>query len=177
MILLVVDMQPNFRSSNHRWLLDMVAREVRAARSAGWGVMFLEYTSGLNCGVRAGVLLKERTHRRLTNLVADYDDAMTVHKGQDDGSDVVLSAAEGWWGSKSGSGYERHIDGGIRVVGVNTEACVASTVNGLSAAMPGLEITVVGGACNSGGEGPNNEGHDLIVTKGRNVRVLAAVVA
>ena len=150
---------------------------MRAAKTAGWGVMFLEYTSGINCGVRAGVLLKERTHRRLTDLVADYDDAMTVHKGQDDGSDAVLSAAEGWWGSKSGSECERHIDGGIRVVGVNTEACVASTVNGLSAARPDLEITVVGGACNSGGKGPNNDGHDLIVTKGRNIRVLAAVVA
>lgn len=115
-------------------------------------------------------MLKERTHRCLTDLLEDYDDVITVHKGKDDGSDVVLRVAEGWWGGK-------HIDGGIRVVGVNTEACVADTVNGLSAAKPDLEITVVGGACNSGGKGPNNEGHDLIVTKGRNVRVLTAVVA
>ena len=175
----MIDMQPNFRSANRRWLIGRVAREIRAARSAGWGVMFLEYTSGHGSdGTIRGVLLKERTHRRLTDLVADYDDAVTVHKGQDDGSAEVLRAAEKWF--CEGPGCVRHIDGGIRVVGVNTEACVASTVNGLSAAMPAMEITVVGGACNSdceAGKAPNNEGHDQIVRKGRNVRVLAAVVA
>jgi hypothetical protein len=176
MILLVIDMQPNFRSANRRWLIGMVAREIRAARSAGWGVMFLEYTSGYGSdGTIRGVLLKERTHRCLTDLLRGYDAAITVHKGQDDGSAEVLRAAEMWF-CEGG----RYINGGIRVVGVNTEACVASTVNGLSAAMPDLEITVVGGACNSdckAGNAPNNEGHDQIVTKGRNVRVLAAVVA
>jgi len=169
MILLVVDMQPRFEASTRGWLLRAVAREVRAARSAGAGIVFLEYTRRRGDG---GVPLTERTHRRLTDLVADYDDAVTVHKGQDDGSAAVLRAAEEWYGDGPGSG--RHIDGGVRVVGVNTEACVASTVNGLSAALPDLGITVVGGACNGhGGKAPSNAGHEQIATKGRNVRVLA----
>jgi nicotinamidase-related amidase len=169
MILLVVDMQPKFKASGRRWLLSAVAREVRAAKSAGWGIMFLEYT---RCRDVGGVPLKERTRRRLTDLVADYSEAVVVHKERDDGSAAVLHAAERWY--SEGAGNERHLDGGIRVVGVNTEACVADTVNGLSAAMPGLEITVVGDACNAfGGKAPSNDGQEQIVIKDRNVRVLA----
>jgi nicotinamidase-related amidase len=169
MILLVVDMQPKFKASGRRWLLGAVAREVRAAKSAGWGVMFLEYT---RCRDVGGVPLKERTRRRLTDLVADYSEAVVVHKERDDGSAAVLHAAERWY--SEGAGNERHLDGGIRVVGVNTEACVADTVNGLSAAMPDLEITVVGDACNAfGGKAPSNDGQEQIVTKDRKVRVLA----
>jgi len=169
MILLVVDMQPKFKASGRGWLLRAVAREVRAAKSAGWGIMFLEYT---RCRGVGGVPLGQATHRRLTDLAADYDDAVVVHKDRDDGSAAVLHAAERWYGT--GPGNDRHIDGGIRVVGVNTEACVADTVNGLSSAMPCLEITVVGDACNGhGGTAPSNDGHDRITTGGRNVRVLA----
>ena len=171
MILLVVDMQPKFKASGRGWLLRAVAREVRAAKSAGWGVMFLEYT---RCRGAGGVKLRDATHRRLTDLVADYGEAVVVHKERDDGSAAVLHAAEGWYEPDDDDSTARHIDGGIRVVGVNTEACVADTVNGLSAAMPGLEITVVGGACNGhGGKAPSNDGHEQIATRGRNVRVLA----
>lgn len=166
-MLLVVDMQPRFDSSTHDWLLENVAREIRAARSAKWGIMFLEYTR--KCG-KAGVPLSERTHGRLTRLVARYRYAITVHKKQDNGSAEVLYAADEWYGD----GYVEHIHGGIRVVGVNMEACIAVTVNGLSKARSDVEITVVGDACNgvSGGESPSNAGQDKIVTDGRNVRVL-----
>lgn len=164
MILLVVDMQPRFGSSAHDWMLKNVADEIRAARSAGWGIMFLEYSR--QCG-HGGVSLSERTHGRLTRLVARYRHAITVHKEQGDGSYNVLHAADDWYGDGA-----KHIDGGFRVVGVNTGACIAMTVNGISKARPATEITVVGGACNAGGIEPNNAGQDNIVTDGRNVRIL-----
>jgi len=168
MILLVVDMQPRFSSSTRDWLLRNVAREIRAAKFADWGIMFLEYTRNVAHG---GVTLSERTHGCLTKLVASHDCAITVHKEQDDGSAAVLHAAEHWY---HGVGVE-HIHGGIRVVGVNMESCIARTVNGLSKARPDIEITVVGDACNGelgGGKAPSNAGQDKIMTDGRNVRVL-----
>lgn len=174
MILLVVDMQPRFKASKHEWLLKNVANEIRAAKAAGWGIMFLEYSCD---GAGSGVALAERTYGRLTRLVAKYKYAITVHKGYNDGSDEVLVAAEDWYGPEVTA---MHIDDGIRVVGVNTEACVAATVNGLSKTRPDIEITVVGAACNGewlagGGEiKPNNAGQNKIETDGRNVRILVA---
>jgi len=171
-MLLVIDMQARFGASDHDWLKKNVAREIRDAKLAGWGIMFLEYSRGCDQG---GVLLKDRTYGCLTRLVARYDHAITVHKEKDDGSAKVISAAQDWW---SNAWATQHIDGGIRVVGVNTEACVAGTVNGISKAEPNIEITVVGDACNGerpnfgGGHVPNNDGQDKIVTKGRKVRVL-----
>lgn len=167
MILLVVDMQPRFGASAHDWIQESVATEIRAARSAGWGIMFLEYSRQCD---RGGVPLSERTYGRLTRLVARYRHAITVHKEQDDGSHDVLNAAEFWYGDSA-----EHITGGIRVVGVNTESCVALTVNGLSKARPDIEITVVGAACNGGWYGaaePSNAGQDRIKIDGRNVRIL-----
>lgn len=163
-------MQPRFWASTHDWILENVADEIRAAKSAKWGIVFLEYTRHHGSG---GVHLSEKTHGRLTRTVGKYMSAITVHKEQDDGSAAVLNAIEDWW-----SASELHIDGGIRVVGVNTEVCIAKTVNGLSKAKPDIEITVVGNACNGsqkiygGGSAPNNDGQDQIVTDGRNVRVL-----
>jgi len=172
MILLVVDMQAKkFSTASHAWLLENVAREVRDAKAAGWGVVFLEYTRGVGKG---GVDLAHRTHDSLTQIVADYGHAITVHKEHDDGSAEVLHAADDWWND---AGAE-HIRAGIRVVGVNTEACVAGTVNGLASSAPDVEITVVGDACNGqqeaydGSPAPNNAGQDRIVTEGRRVRVL-----
>lgn len=160
-------MQPRFKSSMHDWMLKNVADEIRAAKSAGWGIMFLEYTRRGGIG---GVQLSERTHSRLTRLVMRYKHAITVHKKQNDGSIEVLCAADKWY---DGS-YVEHIAGGIRVVGVNTMACVADTVNGLSKFRSDIEITVVGEACNAGGTEPNNTGQDNILTDGRNVTVLKA---
>ncbi len=171
MILLVIDMQPRFLASNHKWLPESVADEIRAAKAAKWGIMFLEYTRHPG---RSGVGLRDRTHGRLTKLAARYQHAITVHKEGDDGSREVLRAADGW----GGAGHVTHIAGGIRVVGVNAEACIANTVNGLSA-KEDHEITVVASACNGMwatfhgvAKSPNNMGQDRIVTDGRNVRVL-----
>jgi len=172
MILLVIDMQAEkFGTASHAWLLRNVRREVLAAKRAGWGIMFLEYTRGVGKG---GVMLGERTHNSLTRYAASYRHAMVVHKERDDGSAEVLHAADDWWND---TGVE-HIRDGIRVVGVNTEACVAGTINGLAESAPDVEITVVGDACNGqqeaygGSPAPNNAGQDRIVTEGRRVRIL-----
>jgi len=185
MILLVVDMQSRFGASNHDWLLEAVERELLAAREAGWGIMFLEYTRTRGQG---GVRLTDRTHARLTRVVADYEDAITVHKEDDDGSAEALHAARSWYG-QYGHRWIPHKQGGWRVVGVNTEACVAGTVNGLTEHLSehgsDAAVTVVGGACNGnrrtpatvvdgGHPAPNNHGQDQIVTKDRNVRILSA---
>ena len=142
-LLLVVDMQPNFETSNREWLLENVEREIRAARAAGWGIMFLEYARRVN---GCGVPVAHRTHARLIRLVEDYPHAITVHKNSDDGSvDAMCAAEDDWWDDDCAP----HLDGGIRVVG---DAC-----NGHGSAT----------------DKPSNDHHHKIVTEGRNVRVLA----
>jgi nicotinamidase-related amidase len=169
-ILLVVDMQPRFDSSNREWLLKNVSREILRARRKEWGIIFLEYTRGKGDG---GVRLPERTHEELTSLVGDYEDALIVHKMNDDGSEEVAEVICGWYGN-----YGKHAKGDMRVVGVNTGCCVANTVNGLAHLLPCMRITVVGDACNheswyTSSQGkPSTAGYENIKTDRANVAIV-----
>jgi len=136
-ILLVIDMQPQFKTSCRSWLIENVSREIRRAIDNGDGIIFLEYTWGVGCG---GVAINQQTHRALTDLVVgeEHAVALVVHKEQDDGSREVSHAIKYWREHKST----------IRVVGVNKGACVCDTVLGLSQLLPDTRIIVVGDACN-----------------------------
>lgn len=152
--LLVIDMQPHFDASQRKWLIRNVSAEIRAAMKAEHRIVFLEYT---HTPKHPGVAAKNATDRRLIKLVADYADALVIHKQEDDGSAEVAKLLESLDGNYPGAIREE-----IRVVGVNTCACVAKTVNGMAKIMPKASIVVVGKACNQGWNGgqeePGNEG-------------------
>lgn len=91
------------------------------------------------------------------------------------GTKEILYAIDKWYGYIDGHKGDK----AIRVVGVNTEGCVAKVVNGLSKAKPKVKITVVGDACNgvlitSGGSRyPDGAGlREIIRRRNGNVRVL-----
>lgn len=152
--LLVIDMQPHFDASQRKWMIRNVSAEIKAAVKAGYRIVFLEYT---HTPKHPGVAVKNATDRRLIKLVAKYIDALVIHKQEDDGSVEVAKLLESLDGNYPGAIREE-----IRVVGVNTGACVAKTVNGMAKLMPMAGIVVVGRACNQGWRGgqeePGNEG-------------------
>lgn len=175
-ILLVIDMCPGrFKASGHPWMVQNVSREILRAKRLHWAIAFVEYSRLKHVG---GVMLKDRTDQRLIRLVddyaGDYDFAFTVHKHTDGGTKEILYAIDKWC-----YGFIYGGDGEMRVVGVNTEGCVAKVVNGLSKAKPKVKITVVGDACNgvlitSGGSRyPDGAGlREIIRRRNGNVRVL-----
>ena len=134
--LLVIDMQPHFVASQRKWLIRNVSAEIRAAMKAEHRIVFLEYTQ---IPGRPGVMAKNATDKRLIEVLGDYDNALVIHKQHDDGSVEVAKLLESLNGYDLGAIREK-----IRVVGVNTGACVAQTVNGMAKMMPGAGIVVVG---------------------------------
>lgn len=163
--LLVIDMQPNLDAAKPGWLIGNVAREIRVAAEAGRAIVFLEYNFG-----SAGVPVGRATDRRLTGLVAEYDRAVVVHKPSLDGSEQAAAVLY--------QSYPGACGGEIRVAGVETDVCVAATVLGLAARLPGARIVVVGDACNVNyaGAGPTNYGQDKI-RGGGNVSILRVPAA
>jgi nicotinamidase-related amidase len=147
--LIVVDMQPFFPSSRSTRVKDHCRKEIQKAMDAGAPIIFVEY---LGCGP---------TNPNLVKMTDYYDKTFLVRKRSDNGSSEI---------SKLLSSYRlpaRH----LRVCGVNTNACVESTVYGLSRKCAiGAKIEVVAKACNAGYNG-HQQGLDKMSTY-RNVKVV-----
>jgi len=123
--LVVVDMQPKFRTSGP--VLEEVARHVLEAKAALCPVVFLQYK---HFGP---------THKRLFELMEHSPQLYAVHrKGTNDGSEAVAHACQ-----SRGFATSR-----FRLVGVNTHACVKSTVVGLSRRFTESIVEVATQACN-----------------------------
>lgn len=123
--LVVVDMQPKFRTS--RPVLEEVAWQVRLAKAAFCPVVFLQYKHfGPTCA-------------RLFDLVESNPALYAVYrKGTNDGSAAVHHACQ-----SRGFATNR-----FRLVGVNTHACVKSTALGLSQRFANSIVEVATQACN-----------------------------
>lgn len=124
--LVVVDMQPSFEAANKPEVIVGVTKEIITAMACKNPVVFVEYCSP-----------DPPTHSSLLSLVKDYELKAKVTKSTDDGSVEVIQALEknGFYGSH------------LRVCGVNAEACVMATVNGLLDQMPFAKVEVVPEAC------------------------------
>ena len=135
--LVVIDMQPRFGGSQRKWMIRNVSTEIKAAVKAGRRIIFVEFP-----GIYGDPILNA-TDKRLTKLVAGYDNTFTVQKHKQDGSKEVVRLLRKLAGRTV-------IREEIRVVGVNTGACVAETVNGMARKMSKASIVLVGKACNEG---------------------------
>lgn len=122
----VVDMQPAFRSSQKFETLFGVIRLLEHSRAMGWGIVILEFAG------------RGRTDERIMDAVRSYHRLRVVKKPLWDGSAEVLAACE-----QAGFSRERFV-----ACGVNTHECVLDTVSGMSAALPECHIDVVQDACN-----------------------------
>lgn len=130
-ILVVIDMQPKYSASNDLKTILQVARLIKKAKKLDQKIFFVEFG------------LDEHTHAPLIELVYDYGKRFTVIKNDMCGSKEIAKQCQisGFTPSE------------LIVCGVNTDACVRFTVEGLARDMPGTKVTVVKRACN---KGPNH---------------------
>jgi len=122
--LVVVDMQPGFRSAKGKRVRANCLREIRKAVEVNAHVIFLEF---------AGY---EATFSDLTKELPP--NAVFLEKSDDDGSIQV---------EKEVRLNKRPTT--FKVCGINTDCCVAATVRGLTARFPMSKIDVLADACDS----------------------------
>ena len=125
--LIVVDMQEQFSAANSPHVIKGVRHEIKEARKEKNDIMFLEFE---HCGP---------TKRKILDGIAFYPQKkhQRVVKEDDNGAyEAVRAMKEG--------GFDLNK---IRVCGVNSDACVQRTVNGLTEKLSKSKITVALDAC------------------------------
>lgn len=125
--LVVVDMQSTFRAALRDRVRKNCLREIKQAVLDNVGIIFLEYYG------------QDPTLPELIEPTSSYKKALIETKRGDDGSE---EAAKQMRSNKFDTKT-------IKVVGVNTDCCVASTVRGLTGEFPNATIDVIADACDS----------------------------
>lgn len=146
--LVVVDMQADFHAAKGERVRKNVLREITQAMQDDADIIFLEYND-------SGPTLPELTEPVISSGYRKY---WHRTKHGDDGSD---EAKRCMFNHKLN---RKH----IKVVGVNTDCCVASTVVGLISLLPNVTIDVIADACDS--DWYHNRGIDML-KKNINVNV------
>jgi nicotinamidase-related amidase len=119
-------MQPEYGVSQTWWMIHNVCKEIRQAKKAQYPILLVK------------MIGSGRIDTRILNEVEDYFELYFVKKRDCDGHQEVMKAMK-----KAGLELDR-----LRVCGVETDACVADTVEGLSRALPRTTIELVKSACN-----------------------------
>lgn len=124
-VLTIIDMQPKFKASNRRRILNHIRKLINDAIRDDAYVMYAEYTQ---CG---------RTHDSLTKLTDDYKHRSFVHAYQNSKCDVI----------KAELAKKNIMSDKMIICGVNTDACVEATVNDLSIELPEWSLRIAKAGC------------------------------
>ena len=127
-VLVVIDMQPGYKASSDAITQWFVKQEISRARLENQLILIVEYHAH-----EMG-----ETYPDIMKLVDGYERAVVVPKSGDDGSAEILRAC-------AARGFSQT---SFRMCGVNSDACVLESVQGLVDKEPGCSITVVQDACN-----------------------------
>lgn len=127
MILVVVDMQDAFPATRHGGVLDAVAALIAEAREQDAPVLLLRYAGhGAICD-------------RVARAVEGYKRCVVGIKHQMNGAPVVAAIC------RANPGWDASV---IKLCGVNTFECVASTAENLVLELPDSIVEVQPKACN-----------------------------
>jgi nicotinamidase-related amidase len=132
--LVIIDMQPTFEASQEPWLIENVKREIRQAKKRKEPILLVRYHGGSQDRRKDWQI-----DPRLLRTIGTYTKVFPVIKHRADGSQKIIGLLN----------RKRLPKKNIKVVGVNTDACVASTVNSLAERMPLSSIWVVADACHT----------------------------
>ena len=131
--LIIIDMQPFFDTANDPNTIKEVIKLVKQANKRGSPIIVVEYNDLYeeiehNCTI-ASIMTEVKKNKHF----------IIVSKDRDDGSQEIIQAAK---------------DHGIslkytQICGVNTGACVRSTVEGLAGCKPNYTFEIVSAACNA----------------------------
>ncbi len=127
-VLVVMDMQPGFPASQDAITQWFVKQEVTRAREEGRSIIIVEYDPH-----EMG-----ETYDSIKSLIEGYDLAKIISKSGDDGSSEILKLCEA-------KGFSTQ---SFRMCGVNSDACLLESIQGLAEKLPQCRITVVQDACN-----------------------------
>ena len=123
--LLIIDMQSEFKAANDTTVVANVILEIKKAKQNNQHIFVVEYWE------------EGDTHKSILKELKDYQNTHFVTKYEDDGSDKIKNYL-----------FQNNIDiKHFMVCGVNTCACVASTVKGLIENYNKI-CTVIEKACN-----------------------------
>lgn len=140
--LLIIDMQSNFDAANNPNTILSVLKEIKAAKDNGCGIMIVEYRNDPaieDPKYRLKDQFKD-THSEIMDEIKDYERSAVINKYECNGAFYIkefLLEAD----------CDFNIDS-FRVCGVNTDACVASTVNEMADDLFDAEFKIVKAACN-----------------------------
>lgn len=127
-VLIVVDMQMEFKASRDLQTQAAVISEIKAAIARQEAIIFLQYADS-----------KSATYQFLLALVEDYKFFTVREKETDGGANEVFEACmdEGYWPEN------------FRICGVNADGCIFATVVGLRAKLRNSRIEVLRAACHT----------------------------
>lgn len=136
-ILVVIDMQTKFPASRHQTTLENCAREIKQAMDKHQRILFLEYVDGGETQSKLIELVQCPCDSR--SCKQSYDRYWVSTKFEDDGSRTILDYLKRIKRSEGKVSFT--------ICGVNTDACVRSTVLGLAKRKKDALIRVVKDAC------------------------------
>lgn len=127
-VLCIIDMQPYFSASQNPLTIEACQLEIIKAIKNGYYIFFVEWEG------------EGATDNRLTSLTESYSKVHFIFKNQDEGSSVIMRKV-----------YDLGIvNSKFKVCGVNTDACVKTTVIGLAEyGRAGRPVEVISKACNT----------------------------
>ena len=126
-ILTIIDMQPRFYAATNKETINAVKNLIINAKKDGAYVIFAQY------------MKQGKSNHELIKLVNTYYDKSFVVARKNDKSDAIITKI-----------YNNGIrSNDMKICGVNTDACVYSSVIGLSNKLPNWNIHLIKNACNS----------------------------
>ena len=125
--LVVIDMQPEFKAAKNPNTVISVTAEIMKAMINHHAIVIVEYEGSGS------------SHKAFYDLLKDYPFVSRLTKKCDDGSGEIVTRLK-----RRGFPVNQ-----IRVCGVNTDCCVASTVYGLLWRLKTSKIELVKSACNA----------------------------
>lgn len=139
--LLIIDMQSQYPAAMKPETINEVVKEVVKAKENGCGIIVVEFRDEPQYRTKSSPY--KPTHSEIMANIGPYERAHVVEKYETDGSffirQFLLNEKAAW---------DFNIDN-FRVCGVNTDVCVAATVNGLAEDFMDSKFFIVEKACNT----------------------------
>lgn len=131
--LVIIDMQPDFDTSNEPWLIERVCERVKEAKRAGLAIIRVEYAD--QCYGPKFVYRRGETHDEILREIGEYNKVVRIIKNTDDGGEDINKVLQ----RKKWTGH-------LYVCGVNVQFCIKETVMTLRGL--GYDVSILKDASN-----------------------------
>lgn len=152
--LVIIDMQPEFKAAKGKRVYNAVMCEIKQAIKKRAAIVFVEFGN-------YNEVPHTRTRKGLRLATSKYDRVFTTVKLQNDGGDKIMNMI-----------VKNNLSRKIRVCGVNTDACVVSSVRGMvRASEKKVKINVIADGCATAFGEEAHEAYLQLMGKLSNVKI------